>query len=205
MGILGWEGSSFDLVAELFSPGMREGVLKHGRGDALRAEAGVFVPNSRAPLPLELSSTNNNSSSNANGNGDRAAPRTHQEGLSFIEAQLEQNANRPLFSNTAAIPEQVQYPNVYTSTSGTATTSYGGRLALPMGTIRKEKEVRDVFSTFLKGYLVADDRVDVGDISTRKKWSSHLPTPSHPRPLKGSSTLPNSVPWRPAVSQGIRP
>ena len=130
MGILGWEPASFDLVTELFAPGMREAVLRHGRGNTLRPEAGVFVPNSRAPLDPAAPSAS------------RTAPRTHDEGLSFIEAQLEQNASRPLISNTAAaIPEAIQYPHVYTSTSSTAVTSYGGRLALPMGTIRKEKEV----------------------------------------------------------------
>lgn len=131
MGILGWEPASFDLVTELFAPGMREGVLRHGRGNTLRAEAGVFIPNSRGPVDPAAES-------NRNAN----VPRNHTEGLSFIEAQLEQNANRPLISGTsAAIPEAIQYPHVYTSTSSTAVTSYGGRLALPMGTIRKEKEV----------------------------------------------------------------
>jgi hypothetical protein len=127
MNILGYDGPSFELVTELFAHGMREGVLQHGRGVHLNPQASVFVPTS---------------TSGSAGIDGVTSPRTHEEGLTFIEAQLEANASRPLFSNTAPIQEAIQYPNVYTSTSATAMNSYGGRLALPMGTIRKEKDVR---------------------------------------------------------------
>lgn len=126
MGILGYDPSSFDLVSELFAPEMREGVLRFSRGPGLNASAQVFQP-----------STSTISSAV---NGTPVPARNAEEAQSFIEAQLEANANRPLFGGKHVIPESIQYPNVYASSSNTAMASYGGRLALPMGTIRRDRE-----------------------------------------------------------------
>jgi hypothetical protein len=129
MGILGYDPASFDLVSELFAPGMREGVLRQGRGGAsgLNVQAQAYVPSITALSGIV--------------NGIRSQIATQAEGDALIQAQLDANANRPLFSGTNAIPEAVKYPHVYTSTVASSMTSLGGRLALPMGTIRREREV----------------------------------------------------------------
>ena len=181
MGILGYDPAAFELVTELFSPGMREGVVQYGRSIHLNPEAGVFIPGS-----------------SSNNNPDTSGPlRTHEEGLSFIEAQLEANAARPLFSGTnGAIPEAIQYPNVYTSASGSAMSSYGGRLALPMGTIRKEKDV----SSMVLSCDFADSKTKLTTsaiFSMQSAFGRSHHSPSQPSPTQtiGTPACCHQFPW----------
>lgn len=84
MTVFEYAASSFDLVGELFKPGMRQEVLKQARGGSLRASAQPFRPTPAAvegvvnPIIGDL------------GNQADAERRIHQ--------QLEDNANRPLWT-----------------------------------------------------------------------------------------------------------
>lgn len=64
--------------------------------------------------------------------------------LSVFRAQQARQSGAALANLREAAAEEEEYPHVYqaTKTSGLKGLSYGGRLALPMGTVREEWPVR---------------------------------------------------------------
>lgn len=159
VNMFGFEDGSFELIAEILAS-------REVRGDVARAlkssssskanatiasgrqtpgggpSHGSFTPNGVAAA----ASANHHHLNGLNGAAAGPIGYSPSEIAARIQAQLDAASSRPLFSSDGPshAGRQEQYPHVYTSASSagvTAASSYGGRLALPLGTIRKEDDV----------------------------------------------------------------
>ncbi|KAJ9110457.1 hypothetical protein QFC19_001583 [Naganishia cerealis] len=141
--ILGMQGEGFDLAAQSLDPQIRPLL---------------------APLLKPVSHNQRNRRAVArgqDGDGRFALPTSQAEADAMIQAQLAQAENRPLWTGERrvspriqptplqklnalayqAVQEEEQYPNVYKSASTSSALSYGGRMALPMGTQTRETDI----------------------------------------------------------------
>ncbi|KAJ9107447.1 hypothetical protein QFC21_000900 [Naganishia friedmannii] len=162
--IFGMQGEGFDLTAQSLDPQIRP-----------------FL----APLLKPVSHNQRNRRAGGRGrDGDErfALPTSQAEADAMIQAQLAQAENRPLWTGERkAVQEEEQYPHVYKSSSVNSALSYGGRMALPVGTQTRETDVGFPFQAYLLNEIRSSSSFD---FTTRQISSEVVIPPANPVPMK---------------------